>query len=79
MASVLHAQDQLFGDERMPAEEAPEDAHDIGGMIGLWDDDHEESEPKDEDKDPVFEFNAPVSVVEAERPKQISRWLALRL
>eukprot|EP00971_Amphidinium_carterae_P067492 1336604-Amphidinium_carterae.1 len=75
MASVLHAQDQLFGDEHMPAEKAPEDAHDIG----LWDDDHEESEAEDEGEDSVFEFDAPVAVVEAERPKQISRWLALRL
>eukprot|EP00971_Amphidinium_carterae_P325354 6455584-Amphidinium_carterae.3 len=57
------------------AEDAQEDAHDVG----LWDEDNDQEDETDEDEDPVFEFDALVAVVEAERPKQISRWLALRL
>eukprot|EP00971_Amphidinium_carterae_P093407 1848321-Amphidinium_carterae.1 len=59
----------------MPAdeeEEAGQDHH-----VHTWDEDDEPVE--DEAEEPVFEFEALVEVVEAERPKQVSRWLALRL
>eukprot|EP00971_Amphidinium_carterae_P020465 403094-Amphidinium_carterae.1 len=51
MASVLHAQEQLFNDEQLPAEEeADEDAHEVG----LWDEDNDEPDEADEAYAPVF-------------------------
>eukprot|EP00971_Amphidinium_carterae_P133976 2654855-Amphidinium_carterae.1 len=65
MASVLHAQEQLFNEERLPAAEGEEaDDH----HVHLWDEDDEPIE--EEAEGPVFEFEAPVEVAEAERPKQ---------
>eukprot|EP00971_Amphidinium_carterae_P203908 4046609-Amphidinium_carterae.1 len=52
---------------RLPAEEADEDAHDVC----LWDEDDEEPDEADEEaEEPVFEFDTPVEVIEAERTKQ---------